>query len=102
MELGRLRLVIYTIKGHEAWVWRSKIASRGPGDSDARGLWSRNQMTRTSLLWQRSVRKLPRIVVAKVLRKDGQWRAWILRQEAIIVQIDRELLEVVVIISILA
>jgi hypothetical protein len=61
-------------------------------------------MTRTSL-WRRSIRKLPRLVVAIVvakMRKDREWRAWILRQIAIIMRNYRELLEVVVVISILA
>lgn len=61
-------------------------------------------MTRTSL-WRRSIRKLPRLVEAIVvakMRKDREWRAWILRQIAIIVRNYRELLEVVVVISILA
>jgi hypothetical protein len=63
-------------------------------------------MTTTSL-WQRSVRKLlPRIVEvtvgAKLLRKDREWRALIVRQIRTIVDICRELAEVVVVISTLA
>lgn len=37
LQRGRLRLVIYAAKGREVVVWRSKIASRRAGDSDA---WS--------------------------------------------------------------
>jgi hypothetical protein len=65
-----------------------------------------NQMTTTGL-WQRSVRKLvlPRLIEVTVgakMRKDREWRAWILRQISTIVGICRELVEVVVIISTLA
>jgi hypothetical protein len=98
VQLGRLRLLIYIV-GRESRVWRSQVTSSGPCDSNARGLWTKivDWMTRVPL-WQRVER--PRLVVAKVLRKDREWRAWIMRQIMIIVQIDRELLEVVVVISI--
>jgi hypothetical protein len=56
-------------------------------------------------MWQRTVRK-PRLVMvtvgAKLLREDGEWRAWVLRQITVIGGNYREQLEVVVIISILA
>jgi hypothetical protein len=106
IELQRgLRLVIYSAKGREVWVWRSNLASRSAGDSNARSLWSWNQMT-TTLLWQRTVRKmLPRIVgvtVGAKIWKDREWRALDLRQIRAIVEICRELAEVVVVISTLA
>lgn len=105
LQRGRLRLVVYSTEGREVWVWRSNLASRSTGDSNARSLWSWNQMTTTSL-WQRSVRNLlPRIVEVTVgakMRKDREWRALILRQIRAIVDICREIAEVVVIISTLA
>jgi hypothetical protein len=105
---GRLRLVvIYTAtKGREIWLWLSKVASSSPGDSNAWSLWSRNQMT-TTIWWQRTVRKLllPSVVVTvggAKMRKDREWRAWIVRQITTIVRFYREQLEVVVVISTLA
>jgi hypothetical protein len=100
LERGRLRLVIYTTKGHEVLMWLSTVGSCGPGDSNG-WIWrSWDQLTTT--LWQRSVRKLPRLVEAIVGAKDRidcEWRAWIVRQKAIIVRMCTELVEVVVIIS---
>jgi len=91
------------IKGRVPVVWRSQVTSSCPCDCNARSLWTKivDWMTRVPL-WQRSIAKLlvPRFRVAKVLRKDREWRAWYLRQIIIIVQIDRKLIEVVVVISI--
>jgi hypothetical protein len=103
LEWGRLRLVIYTTKGREIWLWRSKVGSRRPGDSNARSSWIWNQLT-TTLLWQSSEGK-PRLVEVRVgakMRKDREWRAWIMRQITIIVRMYRVLVEVAVIISTLA
>lgn len=107
LQRGRLRLVIYAAKGREIWVWRSKIASRGAGDSDARSLACRTQMMTTPVLWQRSVRKLlvPRgveVTVGAKMRKGREWRAWILRQKRTIVSICQEGLEVAVMLVIIS
>jgi hypothetical protein len=103
LQRGRLRLLIYT-KGREVRVWRSNVASRRPGDSNGRSLWSWDQLTTTSL-WQRGVWNLPRLVEVTVgakVREDCEWRGRIMRQIVIIVCMYRELVEVVVIISTLA
>jgi hypothetical protein len=75
---GRLRLGIYA-KGREVWLWLSTLASHGSGDSN---VWSLllcgKRMTRTPM-WQRSVRKRPRLVEvtvgAKLRIEVVEWRA---------------------------
>jgi hypothetical protein len=74
--------VINTVKGHEIVVWRSRVATSGPRDSDSRSLRMVVQMTRTSLMWRRSIWKLvvPREIEAVEVGRIDKWRAWVLRQ----------------------
>jgi hypothetical protein len=78
VELAKGRLRLIYIKGREFLLWLSTLASHWSGDSDVRSLslcgkW----MTRTSV-WQRTVRKRPRLVEVTVgakLRIEVEWRA---------------------------
>lgn len=76
--------------GREIRLWRSKdltACSRCAGDSDAWSLCRVYQMTRT-MLWQRRVRKLPRVLVetiwAKLRKGRNRGSAWVRRQIIII------------------